>query len=225
MIKQVYLIDRSESLCEAWLAAVDGLPPFPTNVGDGTDEIARGINVDVHVGSIEDVLPRLAAGAFITAGNSFGIMDGGIDLAVRRLFPDVQAGVLQAVHERGGFVPVGDSVVVPTQRHWCPYLIYTPTMMVPELVHGYNAFLAFHNGLVRAQWLGLESVAASGFATATGGFTPEACAKQMRVAIDFLMMPPLPGDDNDGARYGHTFDKTRWMAASERYAKLQEVKH
>lgn len=212
-MKNLILIDFNIKQVEAW---ADVLFNGPEPIIDPV--------ITLQHGDIKDFLPRSGAEAFATAGNSYGIMDGGVDLAVRRLMPQVQERVLTAVHEFGGFVPVGSCLVVETGESWCPKLLYVPTMHVPELVRGHQAFLACHAALRHARWLGLERVAACGLATATGGFTHHQCAYQMRCAIEYMQLPPLPGQDNDGEHHGHRYDGARWREATRRHQMLEEVR-
>lgn len=212
-MKQLTLIDFNDRMLTAWNKA------FCT----GENPVADPIMTFVH-GDIREHIPAHRPDAFVTAGNSYGIMDGGIDLGVRELMPGVQETLLSRLHALGGFLPVGSTLPVPTGLDWCPILIYAPTMHVPEHVRGLNAFLAFHAALVEARRLGLENLMACGLATASGGFSHDACAKQMRLALDFMGLPPLPGTDLDGDRRGmHPFDRSRWFEATRRHELLQKV--
>ena len=81
----------------------------------------------------------------VSAGNSFGLMDGGVDLAIIRYFgidlmDRVQEYILQ---EFRGEQPVGTSFIVETQHPQHPFLAHTPTMRVPmEITHTDNIYNA-----------------------------------------------------------------------------------
>jgi O-acetyl-ADP-ribose deacetylase (regulator of RNase III) len=131
--------------------------------------------------------------AMVSPANSFGIMDGGLDLAIRdALGMQVEARVRRMIRERHhGELPVGWAEVVETGDSRWPYLICAPTMRIPEDVSGTpNAYLAFravmlairrHNAAGAPR---IASVVCSGLGTGVGRTPPRRCAAQMRVAYD-----------------------------------------
>lgn len=94
------------------------------------------------------------ADCMITAGNSFGMMDGGIDGHVNYFFDYIQTDVQKAIKEKwAGECPVGASVIVPVDHTknamGCHYLCYSPTMRTPGIVSKtINAYLATRGALV-----------------------------------------------------------------------------
>ena len=69
----------------------------------------------------------------VSAANSFGLMDGGVDLAITRFFgvqlmERVQAHILQ---EYLGEQPIGTSFTIETGHPKHPFVAHTPTMRVP----------------------------------------------------------------------------------------------
>ena len=91
------------------------------------------------------------AHAMVSPANSFGIMDGGLDAAIRSelggtLQTDVQKMIVDNHH---GEMPVGTAEVVPTTHKRWPFLVVAPTMRVPESVaNTLNAYLAFRAALL-----------------------------------------------------------------------------
>jgi O-acetyl-ADP-ribose deacetylase (regulator of RNase III) len=89
--------------------------------------------------------------AVVSPANSFGFMDGGIDLAYRRFFglnvqSRVQAKIKDEFH---GELPVGQAMVVPTGHDAVPYLVAAPTMRVPDRISDtVNVYLAFRAALL-----------------------------------------------------------------------------
>lgn len=69
--------------------------------------------VEVHLGRFEDIP---AFDCVATAGNSFGLMNAGMDLAVLKLFGEALQERIQTriLKEYLGEQPVGTSIVVPT---------------------------------------------------------------------------------------------------------------
>ena len=84
---------------------------------------------------------------------------------------------------------------MPTEDTDIPWLVFAPTMRVPQDVrHTVNAFLAMrailrsvrqHNQACSAPEA-ITSLACTGLGTGTGGMPPERCAKQMRHAYDVV---------------------------------------
>lgn len=69
--------------------------------------------------------------ALVTAGNSFGIMDGGLDAAVAERLSWCQHEVQAAIcNDYAGELPVGCAVRA-WSRNDAPLVIYAPTMQVP----------------------------------------------------------------------------------------------
>jgi O-acetyl-ADP-ribose deacetylase (regulator of RNase III) len=147
-----------------------------------TETFADLDGVEVHDGD----LFAIDADAMVSPANSFGIMDGGLDLAIRdQLGFEVEKRVQRAIVEQHhGELPVGAAVVVPTDHPRWPYLISAPTMRVPEPAgQTLNAYLAFRAALLAATRVPeIRSIVCPGLATGIGGMDPRRCAVQMRMA-------------------------------------------
>src|SRR5262245_53290885 len=99
-------------------------------------------NVSIHESNI---LER-KADAILSPANSFGFMDGGIDLSYSHFFGwELQDRLQQLLHrDHAGELPVGAAVVVPTQHETIPFLVSAPTMRVPaNISETVNVYLAF----------------------------------------------------------------------------------
>jgi O-acetyl-ADP-ribose deacetylase (regulator of RNase III) len=157
--------------------------------------------VEVHLGSIFDV----GADALVSPANSFGFMDGGIDMLYSRRFGWELSERLQEVirTEHHGELLVGAAAIVPT-RGTPPYLIAAPTMRVPmilgsESIAPYLAARAvflliahgrFDDGVAVAERV--RRVAFPGLGTGIGRVPPATCAKQVRAAIDAVLREAIP---------------------------------
>jgi O-acetyl-ADP-ribose deacetylase (regulator of RNase III) len=151
------------------------------------------------------------ADAIVSPANSFGFMDGGIDLAYSMRFGWTLETRLQA-HlraEHDGELPVGQAVIVETGDPLFRHLVSAPTMRVPMDVSGtVNAFLAFRAviRIVRAYNQSaaqpIRSVLCPGLGTAIGRMHPDACARQMYHAYrtSHLGEPFMPVDLMAAAR-------------------------
>lgn len=165
-----HLRDINAPLVEAWSNYFADIPHVRPSMGD---------------------IFGLEADAIISPANSFGFMDGGIDLVYSRRFGWQLQERLQALLrvEYEGELPVGMAVVLGTGDPNLPYLISAPTMRAPTNVSDtLNAYLAFraslwainrHNALFPGS---IKSVICPGLGTATGGMLVEICAKQMYTA-------------------------------------------
>lgn len=184
-----YLLrDRNPQMHAAWTRSFAG----PTLAS----------RVEVSCGDIFD----LRATALVSPANSFGFMDGGIDLVYSQRFgwglQERLQTLLRAEHD--GELPVGQAVIVPTLDAAIPYLISAPTMRVPmDVADTLNAYLAFravlravkqHN---RSGAPRIDSVLCPGLGTAVGRMPHARCARQMLAAFltcelgEILPLPSL----------------------------------
>ncbi len=152
--------------------------------------------VEIVCGRFEE-LPEFDC--VITAGNSFGLMDAGMDLAVVRYFgPHVMEMIQRRIlDDYLGEQPVGTSVLVPTAHPKHPFVAHTPTMRAPMNIRGtdhvYVALLAALTAIHRHNLDGgnpIQSVACPGLGTGTGGMDPLEAALQMRLAWTHFSNPP-----------------------------------
>ena len=89
-------------------------------------------NVTIHHGSIFDV----RCDAIVSPANSFGFMDGGLDLQISQFFGwHVQERLQELIRTRHhGELLVGTAEIVETDYAKIPYLISAPTMRVPMIL-------------------------------------------------------------------------------------------
>jgi O-acetyl-ADP-ribose deacetylase (regulator of RNase III) len=135
----------------------------------------------------------------VTAGNSFGLMDAGMDLAVVRFFGRQVMELVQKqiLEDYLGEQPVGTSIIVATGEASHPFVAHTPTMRVPMNIQGtdhvYMAMWAALTGVHRhnrSQSQRIESLACPGLGTGTGGMDANEAALQMRLAYEHYQRPP-----------------------------------
>ena len=123
------LVDIQKELCDHW-----------------TKYFSDDTGVKIHHGYFHTVSE--AYECMVSPANSFGLMDGGIDLAIRNYFGmRVQYNVRKKImKEYYGEQPVGTSIIVFTENEFHPFLAHTPTMRVPRDIsktdNVYNAFFA-----------------------------------------------------------------------------------
>lgn len=168
--------------------------------------------VQVSLGDIFKDAP--AADAIVSPANSFGFMDGGIDMVYTILFGWQMQNRLQKVirEEYDGENLVGNAIIIPAydkepegeqleriKKKNCnggqpiKYLISVPTMRIPEDVSNTsNAFLAFRAVILSVQKHNrnpdntpIRSVLCPGLGTAVGLMPADRCAFQMLQAYEF----------------------------------------
>lgn len=139
-------------------------------------------DVSIHVG---DILAR-KADAILSPANSFGLMDGGIDLAYVNFFGwELQDRLQETLRrEHAGELPVGNAVVIPTQHGDIPYLVSAPTMRIPEnIADTVNVYLAFRAALLAVKASGqIRSLLSPALGTGVGTMPIERAARQMYAA-------------------------------------------
>jgi O-acetyl-ADP-ribose deacetylase (regulator of RNase III) len=149
-------------------------------------------NVKISHGNILD----LAADAIISPANSFGFMDGGVDLAYSEYFGWGLEKKLQnqIKNKFYGEIPVGAATILKTDDDKIKYLISAPTMRVPiDVSNTVNAYLAFRASLIEVVNFNennhekISSVLCPGLGTLTGNISSKKCAVQMKCAYDSII--------------------------------------
>lgn len=173
---QIHLRDINPAIVDAWREFFDGLE-----------------GIEVSQGEIFDV----SADAIVSPANSFGYMDGGIDLVYSQHFGwELQRRLQQMIREKhDGELPVGQAITVETGDRNIPYMVSAPTMRLPmNVADTLNAYLAFravlrevqqHN---RQQAGSIRSVLCPGLGTAVGRMPPRRCARQMLAAYHAIVL-------------------------------------
>ena len=184
---KIYLTAVEADLAAAWQNFCGDLP-----------------DVEVHHGSIFDV----KCDAVVSPANSFGWMDGGIDMLYSRRFGwGVQDDLQELIRvHHGGELLVGAAEIVETGAP-IPFLIAAPTMRVPMILRdSVNPYLAARavlllvkNGSFRAGHFAgqrvsdvVHSVAFPGLGTGVGQIGPAVCAHQVRTAIEDVLLEARP---------------------------------
>ena len=176
---KIILADRRGKLIEAW-----------NNVAGDSDRVTT------HQGSIFDI----PSDALVSPANSFGFMDGGLDLKICQFFGwHVQERLQQLIRAKHhGELLVGTAEIVKTDHSGIPYLISAPTMRVPMILEQtVNVYLAIRAVLILVKFGRLEdgtpikdvvqTVALPGMGTGVGRVPPHIFARQMKSAIEDIL--------------------------------------
>ena len=128
-----------------------------------------------------DIL-SLAQNAIVSPANSYGLMDGGIDLLYLKYFGiQIQDRVRDAISRRQeGYLPIGASIVVKTGHPKIQYLVVSPTMLVPETIPAANCFFAMNATLRAASSIaGITHLYCPGLGTGVGRVPFDQAALEM----------------------------------------------
>lgn len=160
------------------------------------DELEKAFSPDVEICC--DVFQRLNFDCLVSPGNSFGLMDGGMDGAIIDHFGlGLQSKVQSAIiREYGWEQPVGSSMLVPIDgTDPKKYLAHTPTMRIPSDLNGTdNVYMAMkamlltverHNAVMND----IHVVVCSGLGALTGGLPYDKAASQMALAYSYFVLP------------------------------------
>jgi O-acetyl-ADP-ribose deacetylase (regulator of RNase III) len=161
-----------------------------------TERFRSNPEVKIVCGRFED-LPEFDC--VVTAGNSFGLMDAGMDLAVVRYFgEDLMHRIQKAILDDFlGEQPVGTCLLIETRHLRHPFVAHAPTMRVPMNIQGTDrVYLAMWSVLTtvhrhnRTKHPRIESLACPGLGTGTGGMDLEEAALQLYLAYIHYLRPP-----------------------------------
>lgn len=156
--------------------------------------------MEIFCGRFED-LP--AFDCIVTPGNSFGLMDAGMDLAVVHYFGTQLMEAIQKkiLDDYLGEQPVGTCILVPTGHPAHPYVAHTPTMRIPMNISGTdNGYLSMWAALTAIHRhnkadhqppnRAIRTVACPGLGTGSGGMDLLEAALQMCLAYEHFQNPP-----------------------------------
>lgn len=175
-LPDIILRDRNPAMTAAWEAEFRGVP----NVTIELDDIFAPIKWN-----------RVA---LVSPANSFGFLNGGIDLVYSRRFGPELQNRLQNVLPHGE-LPVGQAIClyVADLDKEISYFISAPTMRVPMDVTGtVNAYLAFRAALISAVENNIRTLLCPGLCTAIGRMPHEKAARQMREAYAVVIEGKKP---------------------------------
>jgi O-acetyl-ADP-ribose deacetylase (regulator of RNase III) len=147
---------------------------------------------DVQIGS-GDIL-RTEVDAVVSPANSFGYMDGGIDLVYRDFFGlFIENRVQQVIREQfDGELPVGSAFAVTTGHSKITRLIVAPTMRIPRVIaETNNVYRATKAALSCALTVDppISRLGLPGMGTGVGRMDPSVSADQMFRAFLEVMTP------------------------------------
>ena len=136
----------------------------------------------------------------VSAGNSFGLMDGGIDRTITNMLSTIDdrtyiIGKVQQriIHEYSGEQPVGTCILVPTDNIKFPFLAHVPTMRIPRNSIGtLNAYYAYKSLFEKVrQTPQINSILTTTFCTGCGEIPLRMSLEQMKKAYNMVFRSNL----------------------------------
>lgn len=201
--------DKMEPLDSSIPLVLNDINPFITEAWHNAFDGAQG-NIKIITGKFQD-LPkpdRLGSDKKIfltTAGNSFGIMGGGLDLQVATYFTGIQKHIFLHIERTyRGEMPVGAALTIGLEPQHAPFIgvFYVPTMRAPiRLYTTETVYLATRAALVAFNSLVYFSrsygefvykdavLVLPGFGGNCGQVKPHKIAAAMRLAWDNFNLP------------------------------------
>lgn len=180
------------------LVFIDRNDHFISILRDGFANISSGnlFNVDFMIADIQNV--NLPDSVYVSPANSFGFMDGGIDMVYsRKMFPKVETNIKRMIARIGldfegrDYIPIGCTLAVPTEYKMNQYMICAPTMLIPQNVsETKNAYYAMYailrliHKLVSTAKLKIKNVYIPGLGTGIGGMSATDFSNQVITAIN-----------------------------------------
>lgn len=175
---ELYLVDLQAELCACW-----------------KESFRHHSNVHIYNCRFEEINEY---DCIVSPANSYGLMDGGIDLAIRNYYGmRVQYNVQKVIKKKYyGEQPVGTSIIALTEHEEHPFIAHTPTMRVPMDISNtdnvYNAMFAMLRAVAnfnKDNAFCIKRVLCPGLGTATGKVAPNEAARQMALAYAHFMKP------------------------------------
>lgn len=172
---KIYLIDINKNIVSSWKREF--------------------LNVEDVIIKLEDLKSFLDCNindikAIVSPGNSYGIMNGGFDLALTNYFGNqLSNNVSKYIKEHYyPYQSVGSSFIIDIPNYKNIKLIHTPTMIVPSTIFDEKViYNCMYNSLMCAFNNNITSIVIPAFGGATGGVDPKVIAREMRLAYnDFI---------------------------------------
>jgi O-acetyl-ADP-ribose deacetylase (regulator of RNase III) len=167
--------------------------------------------LEENVSIVKSDITKVQCDAIVSPANSFGFMDGGLDLALSERFGwDLEKKLQKQIKELPeGELLIGQAILMETGDKDIPLLISAPTMRIPtnfNIETSINAYLAMKAILIKAKSDDrISSVAIPGLCTGVGGMQPTIAARQMFQAYTEIIL----GQRMDFANFGEA-QKYHW---------------
>ncbi len=157
-MSKIIFYDINKNMCDAWYKYFKDIS-----------------EIEIQNIPFEDV----KATYVVTAGNSYAIMTGGLDLAVRNYFGYIVQDVLQEVlfFKLGHKLKVGDNIIINTPDENKEKLVYAATMETPSIIKPKNVYITTYN-ILKSCYMKEGNIAICGLGVGTGRVPYEVAAEE-----------------------------------------------
>lgn len=145
-------------------------------------------NVKIFNGSLDDLFKKSKGiECIVSPANSFGMMDGGYDLAITNYYKNKDIDIISIVQnqlatDHLGEQPVNTAMLIRDESIY-PKLIHTPTMRFPmDIQDTDNVYMCMKETLLCAMRNNIKTIVIPAFGGGCGRVRCEAIAKQMFMA-------------------------------------------
>ena len=141
--------------------------------------------------SFENFIKTNKVDCVVSPANSFGLMDGGYDLALTEWYGEqLQKRVQQYIIDNYyGEQPIGTSFIIETNKD-NQFLIHTPTMRAPSKIKDDTIiYQCMRTTLMLAKQHNINSILIPMFEGLTGGIRPQRVVELMKLAYDQILNP------------------------------------
>ena len=173
---KIILLDNKSEMCNAWKKYFDGIDDV---------EIVNDYIQSYDLNKVD---------CLVSPANSYGLMDGGYDLALTKMFGDQLQKMVQnyIIDNLYGEQPVGSSIIVDIPNT-NKKLIHTPTMRIPSpIVDSEIVYTSMRSTLICALKNNIKSIIIPAFGGTTGMVPMEIIAKEMFKAYIQIFKIKLP---------------------------------
>ena len=149
-------------------------------------------DVSVFCESLEQFLSHVKVDCVVSPANSYGLMDGGFDLAISEYFGwELQKHVQEYILKNfRGEQPIATSFIIDTGKDGIR-LIHTPTMRIPFSVKDpMIVYQCMRTTLLTALENNIETIVIPAFCGEWGNVSPKVIGRLMYEAYKQVMNPP-----------------------------------
>lgn len=172
---KIYLLDRKKNVTDCW-----------------TSYFGENKDVEIVCSDFGDFMDTNKVECVVSPANSYGLMDGGYDLAISDWFGFDLMKKVQSyiVNKYFGEQPVGTSFIIDTEVGDIK-LIHTPTMRVPSaIVDPMVVYHCMRSTLILARRNDIKSIVIPAFGGSCGSVPANDVAYLMFMAYSQIFDPP-----------------------------------
>jgi O-acetyl-ADP-ribose deacetylase (regulator of RNase III) len=177
-----------------------------------------------------NILQVTNADCIVSPGNSYGLMDGGVDGPINQGLNYIAERIVRPYIQKVyyGEQPVGTCVLFETGQQNYKYLAHTPTMRIPtDVTETQNPYLGFR-ALLRVilnhnkHNNDIKTVLMTGFCTGAGDFPADVAGTQMRLAYD-TTFESLTCSWENALTIDAEMTKTKWAITRKKYELSNQI--